>query len=163
MDYLDKNNELFSLRLFREHCTKIEFQNSINYIKDLRIFQNVDLNDILIVDNSIVSFAFHMNNGIAILPYYDNKRDKELVYLSKYLDSIVNSTDLRQENMKYIKYIVDSSDSYDKFEDGKEVRSQQSIKYDSIIEFQESYDTSLVEFEKEKEEKSQNSLINIFK
>ena len=101
MDYLDKNNELFSLRLFREHCTKIEFQNSINYIKDLRIFQNVDLNDILIVDNSIVSFAFHMNNGIAILPYYDNKRDKELVYLSKYLDSIVNSTDLRQEKRRY--------------------------------------------------------------
>ena len=107
LNIIDKNYEIFSLRLFREHCLKIELNNTTNYIKDLSIFHNVSLKDMLIVDNSIISFVFHITNGIAILPYYDNKSDRELVYLCKYLESIVDSSDLRVPNRKHIKYIIE--------------------------------------------------------
>ena len=109
LDIIDKNNEIFSLRLFREHCVKIDIDGITNYIKDLSIFHKVDLSDILIVDNSIISFVFHLNNGIAILPFYENKHDRELVYLAKYLNSIVDSIDLREPNRKNIKYVVDET------------------------------------------------------
>jgi TFIIF-interacting CTD phosphatase-like protein len=36
------------------------------FIKDLGIIQDRDLKDMVIVDNSIVSFAFNLDNGIPI-------------------------------------------------------------------------------------------------
>ena len=50
-----------------------------------------DLKDIVIVDNSVLSFAYHLNNGIPIVPYYDSKEDSELIILSKYLLFIADS------------------------------------------------------------------------
>jgi len=111
LDILDKNYEIFSLRLFRENCISYVLDDSFIYIKDLRIFKNVSLNDLLIVDNSLISFAFHLDNGIPILPFYNNKKDNELVYLISYLDSIVNSYDLRKENKRFIKYNYESLDN----------------------------------------------------
>ena len=32
----------------------------------------------IIIDNSILSFAYHLNNGIPIVPYYDKDEDKSL-------------------------------------------------------------------------------------
>ena len=106
LDLIDKNNDLFSYRLFRENCIKSEINSSIIYIKDLRIFKNVDIKDMLIVDNSILSFAFHLDSWIPILPYYSNINDRELIYLVQYLDTIVNSYDLRIENKKFIKWNI---------------------------------------------------------
>ena len=39
------------------------------YVKDLRIIRDRQLKDIVIVDNSITSFAFNMDNGIPINAY----------------------------------------------------------------------------------------------
>jgi TFIIF-interacting CTD phosphatase-like protein len=36
------------------------------YVKDLRIIADRDLKDIIIVDNSIISFAFNLSNGVPI-------------------------------------------------------------------------------------------------
>ena len=109
LDIIDKNNELFSYRIFRENCIKTVVDSKIVYIKDFRVFKNVDIKDIIIVDNSILSFAFNLDSGIPILPFYSNKLDRELVYLVQYLDSIVNFSDLSFENKKYIKYDESSS------------------------------------------------------
>ena len=62
LDIFDKNNEIFSLRLYRENCVQTKLEDDKVYIKDLRIFQNVDLKDMIIIDNSILSFAFHLVN-----------------------------------------------------------------------------------------------------
>lgn len=94
---------------------------NIVYIKDLRIFKNVDIKDMLIVDNSLLSFACHLDSGIPILPFYDNKSDIELVYLANYLESIANKPDLRLENIKYIKYTYDHKSAY-------------SVNYESSLE-----------------------------
>jgi len=111
LDLLDKNNELFALRLYRENCVQTSIDKDKIYIKDLRIFKNVDPRDMIIIDNSILSFAFHIDNGIPILPYYSNKNDRELIYLGHYLGSLVNHSDLRLENKKFIKYNYDTINS----------------------------------------------------
>lgn len=49
---------------------------------------NRDLNNVIIIDNAAYSFGFHINNGIPIIPYYDNKEDTELKDLTNYLKKI---------------------------------------------------------------------------
>ena len=48
----------------------------------MTIFEGYSLKDILIIDNSVMSFAFDIDNGIPILPYYDAEKD---VAVSMYL------------------------------------------------------------------------------
>jgi CTD small phosphatase-like protein 2 len=55
------------------------------FIKDLRIIKNRDLKDMVIVDNLLHSFGLQIDNGIPILEFIDNKDDKELEHLEKYL------------------------------------------------------------------------------
>jgi CTD small phosphatase-like protein 2 len=44
------------------------------YIKDLRVI-NRDLKDLVLVDNAAYSYAFQLDNGIPILPYYHGSQD----------------------------------------------------------------------------------------
>jgi CTD small phosphatase-like protein 2 len=53
-------------------------------MKDLRIF-NRDMKDIVLVDNAAYSFGVNIENGIPIIPYYENKDDKELKHLFDFL------------------------------------------------------------------------------
>jgi hypothetical protein len=103
LDYLDPERTLFSYRLYRNNCLKLKLGEETVYVKDLRIFKGVDLKDIVIVDNSVLSFAFQLENGIPILPFYNNKCDNEMKILENYLISILLKDDLRIENSKYIK------------------------------------------------------------
>ena len=51
-------------------------------VKDLDIFTKggaLSLDDILIIDNHIYSFAFNLENGIPINDYLGNKNDKSLL------------------------------------------------------------------------------------
>lgn len=68
------------------------------YVKDLRIFKNWQLSDIVIIDNSAYSFAFHIDNGIPIIPYYDDKQDEEMLHLMQYLISLAQGKDIREQN-----------------------------------------------------------------
>ena len=51
------------------------------YIKDLRIIKNRNLKDIVIIDNAVYSFGFQLDNGIPILPFYEDKSDEEMLHL----------------------------------------------------------------------------------
>ena len=85
-------------RLYRDHC--IRTPEGI-YIKDLRIITNKSLNDIIIVDNAVYSFGYQLDNGIPIIPYYDDKQnDEELMHLVYYFNCIFNSPDIRVQNRK---------------------------------------------------------------
>lgn len=44
------------------------------YIKDLRII-NRNLSEVVLVDNAAYSYAFQLENGIPILPYYEGAND----------------------------------------------------------------------------------------
>ena len=91
MNEIDPTGSLFEYRLYRNNCTQIKVENQIYYIKDLRVFKNISLDDIVIIDNSVLSFAFHLDNGIPILPYYSGSDEKEmkcLVQLSEKLADV---------------------------------------------------------------------------
>ena len=70
-------------------------------MKDLRIIKNRDLSELIIVDNSVLSFLFQIDNGVPILPFYTNKQDEELIHLSFYLKCLAENMvkiDTREHN-----------------------------------------------------------------
>lgn len=103
LDYLDPEKELIQYRLYRHNCVRVKMENDFIYVKDMRIFENVELKNMIIIDNSALSFAFQLENGIPILPFYNNKDDNELTFLTHYLTYISKSDDLREENRKSLK------------------------------------------------------------
>ena len=90
MDEIDPNRELFEYRMYRNNCTQIKVDNQIYYIKDLRVFKYISLDDIVIIDNSVLSFGFHLENGIPILPYYSGNDEIEMDNLLNLLEELSN-------------------------------------------------------------------------
>lgn len=103
LDYMDPGKKYFPYRLYRNNCSIVKMDGKEIYIKDLNIFQGIDLKDVLMIDNSVLSFAFHLDNGIPIVPYYDSETDVELVFLAYYLNSILSYDDLRKANQQFVK------------------------------------------------------------
>ena len=66
----------------------------------MRIFkpEQYKISDIVIVDNSVYSFAFHIDNGIPIIPFYDDKGDEEMLHLVYYLNCLATVSDVREQN-----------------------------------------------------------------
>ena len=80
------------------------------HIKDLRVISNRKLDDIVIVDNACYSFGYQIDNGVPIIPYYDNKQDEELKHLVEYLKGLVMK-DIKETNRNTFKLT-----SYQKFQ-----------------------------------------------
>ena len=97
MNIIDPNNYC-PYRLFREHCS---FINN-NYVKDLtRLGRN--LKDIIIVDNSPLSYSFHPNNGLPILSWFDDYSDNELENITPVLIFLSTVDDVREYIPKLVK------------------------------------------------------------
>ena len=45
----------------------------------------------LIIDNSCLSFAFNIGNGVPILPFYESQTDEEMKHLTYYLSCLVEN------------------------------------------------------------------------
>ncbi|CAI2359926.1 unnamed protein product [Moneuplotes crassus] len=97
LDFLDPQKELIKKRLYRDSC--YETEEGV-YIKDLRIFANRNLKDLIIVDNAVYSFGFQLNNGIPIIPFYDDQNDEELFHLVPFLEILADSKDIREKNIE---------------------------------------------------------------
>ena len=96
INYIEKDKKYFKMRLYRNNCIFIE---PGLYIKDLRIFNSIkDLENIIILDNSLFSFANQLNNGILITSFFDDKNDTFLDSVKEYLEYIKNEKDIRQAN-----------------------------------------------------------------
>lgn len=98
MNLIDPERELFPVRLYRSNCVKISSEKGNLYIKDLRIIRNVDLKNMIMIDNSVLSFSFHLENGIPILPFYSNKSDNELLFLRDHLINLSYSNNFTRDN-----------------------------------------------------------------
>lgn len=85
LNLLDPKNEYITYRIFRENC--IETEEGI-FVKDLRIFGNRKIDEIVIVDNACYSYAHQISNGIPIVPYFRGKTDTELLKLAGFLSGI---------------------------------------------------------------------------
>ncbi len=96
--YIDPMKAYFKYRMYRHNCVKITSEQGPLYVKDLRIIRNCPLKNMIIIDNSVLSFAFHLNNGIPILPFYSNKDDVEMADLKKYLTKLSKYDNLTEAN-----------------------------------------------------------------
>ena len=66
----------------------------------MRIFQNRKLSDIVLIDNSVYSFAFQLDNGVPIVSYYDDHNDEEMLHLKFYLECLKDCEDVREKNIE---------------------------------------------------------------
>lgn len=64
------------------------------HVKDLRVINRKET-DIVLVDNAAYSYAFQLDNGIPIIPYYEGKNDFELKALQTYLERLIWAPDVR--------------------------------------------------------------------
>lgn len=74
----------------------------MRHIKDIRILQNRHLKNLVIVDNSIVAFGSHLENGIHIPTYYGQANDCHLLRVKELLKLIANSSDIRDDLNKLV-------------------------------------------------------------
>ena len=132
LDFMDPKKKYFKYRLYRNNCSLLDVEGAKFYVKDLEIFnENYNLKDIVIIDNSVLSFAFHLHNGIPIVPYYDEDKDGSLYVVGLYLMHIFNEEDLREANKKHI--------NLDSFLEEAKRKKEESISSDEAGD--ESYDT----------------------
>jgi len=69
--------------MYRTECVKAD----LFFIKDLDIILDREKKDMVIVDNSILSFAFDLANGVPINSFNgDEEDDKDLLYLVSFLE-----------------------------------------------------------------------------
>jgi len=85
LDFIDEERTIIKHRLYRNHCYKAAPRV---YIKDLRIISDRALKDIVIVDNSVVSFIFNMDNGVPIADFRGQANDEELMFMVSYLEEL---------------------------------------------------------------------------
>jgi len=52
----------------------------------------------VLVDNSVYSFAYQIDNGIPIISYYDDPNDEELLHLMYYIKCLAECEDVRLKN-----------------------------------------------------------------
>ncbi|KAI9829380.1 MAG: Nuclear envelope morphology protein 1 [Phylliscum demangeonii] len=90
IDWLEQDRKYFSGRYYRQHCT---FRGG-NYIKDISCVEP-DLSQVMIVDNSPASYAFHEDNGIPIEGWISDPTDNDLLHLIPLLEGLQYVTDVR--------------------------------------------------------------------
>lgn len=95
INFIDPDNKYFNHRLYRDSCVKYGNFN----IKDLRLI-NRRLQDVIIVDNSVFSFAFQLDNGVPIIPWVNDPLDTELLRLIEYFKVVKDVDDVREFNRK---------------------------------------------------------------
>lgn len=98
--HFDPDEKYIKHILSREHCVHVDNY----YVKDLRIIGDRKLEDMVIVDNSIVAFAFNLDNGVPINDFRgDEPMDEELIYMTSYLEDIYHYDDIREANINNFK------------------------------------------------------------
>ena len=92
LNYIDPERKYFQHRFYRESCIKA---SDNVYVKDLRIFKNVPMSDVLLVDNAVYCFGLQLSNGIPVMPFKEDKSDREFELLTKLLLRISGEDDVR--------------------------------------------------------------------
>ncbi|CAD8094199.1 unnamed protein product [Paramecium sonneborni] len=114
VEYIDPK-KIISKVLSREHCC---FTDLGQYVKDLSIVKNRFLSKTILVDNSAFSYFYQIDNGVPIIPFYENKSDKQLSLLTKYLIGVIGYEDVREYNQQYLKtYLLDKLDTLEQIID----------------------------------------------
>ena len=107
INFLDPDKKLIKYRLYRNNCILF---NEIFSVKDLRIL-NIDLKNVILIDNSMYSFAAQLSNGVLINSFYGDKNDNELYNLLNYLlNFVLYAKDVRDVNEQFFNFQKISND-----------------------------------------------------
>lgn len=87
-DLLDKWG-VFQARLFRESCV---FHHG-SYVKDLSRLGR-ELDQIVIIDNSPMSYMFHPQNAVPVISWFDDMSDCELLNLIPFFEALADIDDV---------------------------------------------------------------------
>ncbi|CCE64190.1 hypothetical protein TPHA_0G03500 [Tetrapisispora phaffii CBS 4417] len=95
----------FSKRYYRNHCI---LRDGVGYIKDLSIINDTNddhgnelvransiLHEIILIDNSPVSYAMNVDNAIQVEGWISDPTDQDLLNLLPFLESLRYTTDVR--------------------------------------------------------------------
>jgi Dullard-like phosphatase family protein len=93
LNHLDPMNKYIHHRLYRDQC----YLFNGYYLKDLRILGR-DIRDIVFVDNSLISFALQIENGVPVTTWTEDLNDTQLKVLIDYLKIARNARDVRNLN-----------------------------------------------------------------
>lgn len=92
-DPASDKRRVFTKRYYRGDCT---FRQGVGYIKDLsKVFKEDDLKNVVILDNSPVSYALHENNAVVIEGWINDQLDRDLLNLLPMLHSLSLCIDVR--------------------------------------------------------------------
>jgi len=75
------------------------------FIKDLRLIENRNIKNVVLLDNYVHSFAFNIENGIPILEWKNEQDDDELLHMVNFLKDVSTCEDTRvycRENLKLL-------------------------------------------------------------
>ncbi|KAK6464135.1 HAD-like domain-containing protein [Scheffersomyces coipomensis] len=89
----DNNSPIFTKRYYRTDCT---FRPGVGYIKDLsKYIKDEDLKNVIILDNSPISYALHEDNAVMIEGWINDQSDRDLLNLLPMLHSLSLCIDVR--------------------------------------------------------------------
>jgi hypothetical protein len=91
VDILDPYRVYFSLLLDKTYCIWVGDKP----VKDIRIFNNIDLSNIAIVDNYLFSFVGTLDNGILVQSFNGDDDDTELKQLLGLLLHLMHFSSIR--------------------------------------------------------------------
>ena len=87
---IDCQRRILKYRLYREDCTEVSGQ----YVKNLEKLGR-DLSKVVILDNSVTAFLYHLNNGIPIASWFSDPCDRELEKACFLLEQLIKLEDVR--------------------------------------------------------------------
>ncbi|EAZ63502.1 Nuclear Envelope Morphology [Scheffersomyces stipitis CBS 6054] len=87
-------SKIFTRRYYRTDCT---YRQGVGYIKDLSKFfaKDDELKNVIILDNSPISYALHEDNAVMIEGWINDQRDRDLLHLLPMLHSLSLCIDVR--------------------------------------------------------------------
>lgn len=100
IDWLENSfSGRFAQRMYRSNCI---MRDGVGYIKDLGNIKDPDskdltvpLTDVIIIDNSPISYAMHVDNAIQVEGWISDPTDTELLNLLPFLEALRHTTDVR--------------------------------------------------------------------
>ena len=99
LDQLDKNR-CIKLRYYRNNCS---LDKNGKFVKNLSTIYN-DLKNVILLDNNPISYSYNKDNGLPIITWHFDKKDRELVKIIPILEFLSTVDDIRNYLPRFVEY-----------------------------------------------------------
>ena len=99
LNQLDKNRYI-KLRYYRNSCL---LDKNGKFIKNLLTIYN-DLKDVILLDNNPISYSYNKSNGLPIITWHFDKKDRELLKIIPILEFLSTVNDIRNYLPRFVEY-----------------------------------------------------------